>query len=141
MAIAEAGIFLSILKFIHQIIPSRPVIRLDVVKLYYSLIEYDPYGEFAICTSEPSRYQIVVQISHLRGRKTTIRKAILTIGDTIHIEAPSFKPFVMEEGNLTEKSFTFPVEKHKAVKREKYEIQLIDIYNKKYKNKGVFPIS
>lgn len=136
----EAGFFLNLFKFIYQIIPIKPKITVQVTKLNYTLIRNTPYDPVVIITPHPSRYNLKARVSHLRGRKTTISNACLIINNKSHLSKSDFKPFALEPGNMEEMDLSFPVDEHEASKAGMYEFQLNDIFGKKHKSKGTFPI-
>jgi hypothetical protein len=137
---AGASFFLNLLGFILKLIPFTAVIRVHVTSLQYTLLSDDPHSPIVVLSPNPSRYHLEASVSHLRGRKTTFKHAFLTINNSLKLRPNHFDTFALNPGEMKQVDLIFPVEEPDAVKTGDFEVTFLDVYGRKAKAKGTFPI-
>ena len=135
---AGAGFFLNLLRFIYQMLPSLAVIKVEIKSLEYNSIRNDPHSPVVLITPNPNRYHLKARVSHLRGRKTTIRGASLTLNDMLILNIEEFQSFTLQSGELKEVDLIFPVDEDDAIKAGNFNVEFLDVYGKNFKTKGSF---
>ena len=140
METAGASFFLNLLGFIYKLIPLKAVIKVEVVSLKYTALCEDPDSPVVVISPYPSRYGLQARVSHLRGRKTTLRDVFLTINETMRLDAIDFESFMLNPGEMKDVDLTFPIKEAEAINAGDFEVVFLDIYGKKSKAKGKFPM-
>ncbi len=133
------SIFPKLLDLAYKII-QRPRIKVRVKELQYDNIEDKPDSPIAIIAVHPSRYYARIEFSNTGGKTTTIKEIILIIDGKLELPQSESKPFKLEPGGFQKEIAIFPVKSEIALKEGLFEVQAIDVFETKSKDKGRFPL-
>ena len=129
-----ASILPKLLDLAYKII-QRPRIKVRVKELHYDNVEYKPESPIAVIAVHPSRYYARIEFSNVGGKLTTIKEVILIVDGKLELPQHEFKPLKMEPGGFQKKIAIFPVRSEIALREGLFEVQAVDVFERKSKDK------
>ena len=134
-----ASVFPRLLDLVYKLI-QRPRIKVRVKELHYGNVQNEPNSSIVFITPYPSHYYARIEFSNVGGKLTTIKEVILIIDGKLKLPQSESKPFKLEPGGFQKEIAIFPVKSEIALKEGLFEIQAIDVFETKSKDKGRFPL-